>query len=100
MIRDIVPMRQAVFGRRTFIAGCALLASGLNALPTQASAIIGKASDVRGKVDLVGFPVTLGDTALGPLTAPATLGEHSDAILLELGYSTQEIAAMRRDGAV
>jgi crotonobetainyl-CoA:carnitine CoA-transferase CaiB-like acyl-CoA transferase len=55
---------------------------------------------VRGKVDLVGFPVTLGETALGPVTAPATLGEHSDEILQELGYSAAEIAALRQDGAV
>ena len=52
MISDIFPMRQVVFGRRTFIAGCAMVASGFNAIPTQASAVIGKASDVRGKVDL------------------------------------------------
>ena len=32
---------------------------------------------------------------LGP-----TLGEHTDAVLLELGYSSEEIAILRRDGVV
>ncbi|WP_426240828.1 FecR family protein [Pararhizobium sp. DWP1-1-3] len=45
-------MRQSLIGRRAFIAGCALVAGGLAAIPTQASTVIGKASDVRGKVNL------------------------------------------------
>ena len=28
------------------------------------------------------------------------LGEHNDAILAELGYDAEQIAALRRDGAV
>jgi len=52
MTRDIFPIRQGLIGRRTFIAGCALVAGGLAAIPTRASTIIGKASDVRGKVHL------------------------------------------------
>ncbi|OBZ96776.1 iron dicitrate transport regulator FecR [Pararhizobium polonicum] len=45
-------MRQGLIGRRTFIAGCALVVGGLAAIPTRASTVIGKASDVRGKVSL------------------------------------------------
>ncbi|MDQ0318800.1 hypothetical protein QO002_000938 [Pararhizobium capsulatum DSM 1112] len=37
-------------GRRTFIAGCAIAAGGLFALPTRAGTVIGTASDIRGVV--------------------------------------------------
>lgn len=52
MIRDSFPMRDILFGRRAFLAGCALVATGLEAMPVQAGAVIGKASDVRGTVDV------------------------------------------------
>jgi len=51
----------------------------------------------KGEVELVGFPVTLSETPLGPIKAPDTLGEHSDEILRELGYSAEDIARMRAD---
>lgn len=52
MTRHIFPMRHALIGRRAFIAGCALAAGGFAAIPTQASTVIGKAADVRGRVNL------------------------------------------------
>jgi len=52
---------------------------------------------VKGEVSLVGFPVSLSETPLGPVKAPDTLGEHSDEILRELGYATEDIARMRAD---
>ena len=54
----------------------------------------------RGEVRLMGFPVTLNDTPLGPVTAPDTLGEHTDEILAEIGCSAEEIAQLRDDGSV
>ena len=54
----------------------------------------------RGEVKLMGFPVTLNDTPMGPVKAPDTLGEHTDAILAEIGCSAEEIARMRADGLI
>jgi crotonobetainyl-CoA:carnitine CoA-transferase CaiB-like acyl-CoA transferase len=54
----------------------------------------------RGAVRLMGFPVTLSDTALGPITPPDTLGEHTEQVLGEIGCSAEEIARMRDDGLI
>jgi crotonobetainyl-CoA:carnitine CoA-transferase CaiB-like acyl-CoA transferase len=39
----------------------------------------------RGERQVVGFPVNLSATPLGPISAPPLLGEHTGAILAELG---------------
>ena len=49
----------------------------------------------RGQVQLLGYPVALGGTPLGAPTAPPELGEHSDALLGEAGYTLDEIAELR-----
>lgn len=49
----------------------------------------------RGPVRVLGYPVKLSDTPLGPVEAPSTLGEHTDEILSELGLSAAEIAGLR-----
>jgi crotonobetainyl-CoA:carnitine CoA-transferase CaiB-like acyl-CoA transferase len=54
----------------------------------------------KGEVRLMGFPVTLNDTPMGPVTAPDTLGEHTDEILGELGCTAAEIAQMRAEKLV
>lgn len=53
----------------------------------------------RGKYLTVGNPIKLSDSA-SEVTRSPLLGEHSDEILSELGYSAEEIAAAREDGAV
>ena len=54
----------------------------------------------RGEVRTLGYPVKLSDTPLGPVSAPSTLGEHTDAILEGLGLTAAQIAALRGDGVV
>ena len=54
----------------------------------------------RGKVQVLGYPISLSDTPLGPATAPAVLGEHSDEILAEVGYTAEEIRALRDQGVL
>ena len=45
-------------------------------------------------------PIRFGSATGAPATAPPTLGQHSDEILHELGYSSQAIAALRATGAI
>ena len=53
-----------------------------------------------GDIELVGQAVTLSRTPSRLASASPDAGEHSDAILGELGYSTGDIAALRQKGVV
>jgi len=53
-----------------------------------------------GRVRAPGIPVRLSGTPPSVRRHPPELGEHTDEILHELGYAKEEIAALRRDGAV
>jgi len=48
-----------------------------------------------GKVRVVGNPITLSETPLNTQTPPPELGQHSEEILLEAGFSWEDIAAFR-----
>lgn len=55
---------------------------------------------VRGKMRTVGFPWDFSATpASCRLPAPA-LGQHTDEVLKDLGYTASEIAQMRQDGVI
>ncbi len=51
-------------------------------------------------VQLVGFPVEFVDTPCEPGLPPPSVGEHTEEILRGLGYTDQDIALMREEGAI
>lgn len=53
-----------------------------------------------GKVKQTGVAVKLSDTPGSIRRAPPTLGQHTDAILRELGYAENEIEALRREKVI
>jgi crotonobetainyl-CoA:carnitine CoA-transferase CaiB-like acyl-CoA transferase len=53
-----------------------------------------------GDITLLGVPVKLSETPGAVRTPPPILGEHTDRVLAELGYSATEIAALRHDHVV
>ena len=49
-----------------------------------------------GQLKTLGVPVKLSDTPGGVRSAPPTLGQHTDAVLLhDLGMSADEVTALR-----
>ena len=50
---------------------------------------------VLGSIKVLGTPIKLSDTSAAVRTAPPTLGQHTDAVLAELGLSVSEIADLR-----
>jgi alpha-methylacyl-CoA racemase len=48
----------------------------------------------------VGFPVRLSETPAGTRRDPPRLGQHTDEVLAEIGYGSQEIESLRGTGAL
>jgi formyl-CoA transferase len=54
----------------------------------------------RGGIDLLGPPIALSASEARIASAAPDKGEHTDAILREAGYTSDQIAALRAQGAV
>jgi crotonobetainyl-CoA:carnitine CoA-transferase CaiB-like acyl-CoA transferase len=57
-------------------------------------------SHERGDTQLVGQPITMSRTPSRIAAPPPLAGQHSEAILKELGYSEADIAAMKDSGTI
>src|SRR5688500_18093954 len=55
---------------------------------------------VLGPMKVLGTPIKLSDTPAAIRTAPPALGQHTDAVLGELGYSAGDIARLREQAVV
>ncbi len=53
-----------------------------------------------GRIKLVGIPYKFTGTPLSIRRHPPTLGEHTEEVLRELGYTEADIAALRAEGAI
>jgi crotonobetainyl-CoA:carnitine CoA-transferase CaiB-like acyl-CoA transferase len=53
-----------------------------------------------GLVKVLGIPVKLSDTPGSVRTAPPTLGQHTDAVLREIGFDASRISQMRAAGVI
>jgi crotonobetainyl-CoA:carnitine CoA-transferase CaiB-like acyl-CoA transferase len=54
----------------------------------------------RGKTKMVGFPWMFSETPVSVRRVAPELGEHTEEILLKLGYSRDEIAGLRKEGVI
>ena len=62
--------------------------------------VLGMTHPTVGRMRVLGVPVKLSDTAGGVRTPPPTLGEHTHAVLRELGYDATQIAALEQAEAI
>jgi succinate--hydroxymethylglutarate CoA-transferase len=53
-----------------------------------------------GTARVINSPVKLSDTPASVRTAPPTLGQHTTAVLSEVGYDRQEIEELRTAGVI
>jgi formyl-CoA transferase len=68
---------------------------------TRVNGMLVEATDGRPEtLRMVGTPVHLSEAPLEIRNAPPRLGEHTDAVLGELGYDAARIAALRAKGVV
>src|SRR5690606_7015992 len=56
--------------------------------------------EAAGPVKLVGTPMTFEHWRLQPRRPPPVLGRHTDEVLSELGYTSQQIESLRKDGVI
>ena len=54
----------------------------------------------KSNLRMAGQPVSLSRTPSRLVAPPPGLGEHTDAVLKEFGFSAKEIAALRQSNAI
>lgn len=53
-----------------------------------------------GEIEILGQPISLSRTPPQFRTAPPELGEHTDDVLRDAGYSSEQITELRNDGVI
>jgi len=53
-----------------------------------------------GKIKTLGFPVKLSQTPAQLKSPPPYMGQHTEEVLQELGYSPREVEIMRKEGVI
>lgn len=109
----VFPQVDAAMAARTTDEWCALLhAEGIRHAPVRDHAAVvadpgawenGYLAEVTteaGPVKVVAPPVRFSATPAAPGTGVPTLGQHTDDVLAELGYTIEEVTALRAAGAV
>ncbi len=79
------------------------VASYQEILASEQAAVNGYITEVEhpelGKIRVVGSPLGLSDNPVGPAGPPPELGQHTEEVLLEAGFSWEEVEALREKGA-
>jgi crotonobetainyl-CoA:carnitine CoA-transferase CaiB-like acyl-CoA transferase len=110
----LIPMIEAIFAKRTAAEWIERLKAAdipcgpinevdeaLNDPQIQARGmIVTQEHATAGKIHSVGNPIHLSDTPATYRLPPPTLGQHTDEVLAELGWSQTDIARLHLEGAL
>ncbi|MCY4026598.1 MAG: CoA transferase [Acidobacteria bacterium] len=111
---ELVPVVEALIAERTVedwidLLGAAGVPCGrirnvaevcTNPQLTERGKVVERPHPTAGDLKMIGQPIELGDTPARIRTAPPLLGEQTDDVLREAGYTDDEIRAFRERGAV
>ena len=67
---------------------------------TERGKVVDRPHPTAGIVTMIGLPIELSDTPGRIQTAPPLLGEHTDDVLRDAGYTDDEVHTFREDGAI
>jgi crotonobetainyl-CoA:carnitine CoA-transferase CaiB-like acyl-CoA transferase len=110
--RVLIPLLEAIFHQRrasAWIQRCrrasvpaALVRGVREALRTpEARLLVSSLDHPRiGTYEAIGSPLRIDGRRAPPGSPPPELGEHTDAVLRELGFRRSEIASLRREGII
>jgi crotonobetainyl-CoA:carnitine CoA-transferase CaiB-like acyl-CoA transferase len=109
----LFPQLDAILAARTTAEWCQILgAAGIRHAPVRthaevvadpavwANGYLQNVSTPAGDVAVVASPVRFSGTPAQPGALAPELGQHTEEVLLELGYSWEQIAALSREGAI
>jgi len=110
---ELLPILESVFVTKTTAEWCDLLgAAGLRFAPVRNHAEVASDPGVRangyiapaiapeGSVDVVTTPVRFSDSSSSHTAHVPELGQHTEEVLLETGFSWDEIADLSAAGAI
>jgi len=110
---ELFPVLDEVFSTRSTSVWCAVLAgAGVRIAPVRDHAEVatdrgvwanGYLADVEGPtptVSVVAVPVRFSETPARPGGAIPELGQHTEEVLVEIGYSWDDIGRLRQTGAI
>ena len=85
---------------KVVIAPINSLSQSLGHPQVEANDLIVSTDHPYGNLKLVGLPFSHDGKKTKPQRPPPLLGQHTDEILMEFGYSLAEIKTLRKDGAI
>ncbi len=110
---ELFPILDEVFAARTTAAWCELLrAAGLRYAPVRNhedvvadptvwdNGYLAEVDGTAGRVPVVAAPVRFSATPAQPGAVAPELGQHTEEVLLELGFSWEEIGGLQESGVV
>lgn len=112
--RELLALLATAFVQRTTAEWCSVLRSvGVRYAPVRDYAEVAADPQVwdngylvkgshptLGEVTMVGSPLRMSDTPTTPSIVAPELGQHTEEVLLELGYEWETIAELRAEGAI